>query len=113
MLTKIMDTCIAIFETIFGVFIDVFSNTFTKICDFLKTDKNTFLGVIFSLITVYLVVDRFVEVMLMIFTGIGIHYWSTVEMLIAIVMPFISYLLIIESNISSLFCINTAGHIYA
>ena len=70
MLTKIMDTCIAIFETIFGVFIDVFSNTFTKICDFLKTDKNTFLGVIFSLITVYLVVDRFVEVMLMIFTGI-------------------------------------------
>ena len=98
MLTKIMDTCIAIFETIFGVFIDVFSNTFTKICDFLKTDKNTFLGVIFSLITVYLVVDRFVEVMLMIFTGIGIHYWSTVEMLIAIVMPFISYLLIIESK---------------
>ena len=70
MLTKLMDAGISIFESIFGIFIDAFSSFFTKICDFLKTDKNTLLGVIFSLLTLYLVVDRFVEVMLMIFTGI-------------------------------------------
>lgn len=70
MLTKLMDASISIFESIFGIFIDAFSSFFTKICDFLKTDKNTLLGVIFSLLTLYLVVDRFVEVMLMIFTGI-------------------------------------------
>ena len=70
MLTKLIDTGIAIFESIFGLFIDGFSSVFTKICDFLKTDKNTLLGIIFSLLTLYLVVDRFVEVMLMIFTGI-------------------------------------------
>ena len=70
MLTKLMDAGISIFESIFGIFIDAFSSFFTKICDFLKTDKNTLLGVIFSLLTLYLVVDRVVEVMLMIFTGI-------------------------------------------
>ena len=70
MLTKFMDAGISIFESIFGIFIDSFSAFFTKICDFLKTDKNTLLGVIFSLLTLYLVVDRFVEVILMIFTGI-------------------------------------------
>ena len=70
MLTKLMDAGISIFESIFGIFIDAFSSFFTKICGFLKTDKNTLLGVIFSLLTLYLVVDRFVEVMLMIFTGI-------------------------------------------
>lgn len=70
MLTKLMDAGISIFESIFGIFIDAFSSFFTKICNFLKTDKNTLLGVIFSLLTLYLVVDRFVEVMLMIFTGI-------------------------------------------
>ena len=70
MLTKLMDAGISIFESIFGIFIDAFSSFFTKICDFLQTDTNTLLGVIFSLLTLYLVVDRFVEVMLMIFTGI-------------------------------------------
>ena len=43
MLTKLIDTGIAIFESIFGLFIDGFSSVFTKICDFLKTDKNTLL----------------------------------------------------------------------
>ena len=51
MLTKLMDAGISIFESIFGIFIDAFSSFFTKICDFLKTDKNTLLGVIFSLLT--------------------------------------------------------------
>ena len=43
MLTKLMDASISIFESIFGLFIDGFSSVFTKICDFLKTDKNTLL----------------------------------------------------------------------
>ena len=43
MLTKFMDAGISIFESIFGLFIDGFSSVFTKICDFLKTDKNTLL----------------------------------------------------------------------
>lgn len=47
MLTKLIDTGIAIFESIFGLFIDGFSSIFTKICDFLKTDKNTLLRSIF------------------------------------------------------------------
>ena len=42
-----------------------------KFLKFLKTDRNTFLTYILTLVSAYLVVDRVVEMLMMIFTGIS------------------------------------------
>ena len=50
-----------------------------KIIDkFLKklgTSRNTFATYVLTLLTVYLAVDRIVEFMLMLFTGVSYSYW--------------------------------------
>ena len=47
-----------------------------KFLKFLKTDRNTFFTYVLTLVTAYLVVDRVVEMLLMIFTGMGHSYWG-------------------------------------
>ena len=42
---------------------------------FLKTDRNTFATYILTLISAYVLVDRFVELMFMIFTGLSYSFW--------------------------------------
>lgn len=46
---------------------------------FLKTDRNTFVTYILTLISAYILVDRLVELMFMIFTGVGYSYWGPIE----------------------------------
>ena len=51
-----------------------------KIIDnFLKklgTTRNTFATYILTLLTIYFAVDRIVEILLMLFTGISYSYWD-------------------------------------
>ena len=42
-----------------------------KFLKMLKTSRNTFATYVLTLITVYLAVDRIVEILLMIFTGVS------------------------------------------
>lgn len=54
-----------------------------KFLKFLKTDRNTFVTYILTLITAYVVIDRLVELMFMIFTGVSFSYWGPIEYTLA------------------------------
>ena len=55
-----------------------------KFLKFLKTDRNTFVTYILTLITAYVLIDRLVELMFMIFTGVSYSYWGPIEYTLAI-----------------------------
>lgn len=50
-----------------------------KFLSFLKTDRNTFVTYVLTLISIYLIVDRVIELMFMIFTGVSYSYWGPIE----------------------------------
>ena len=54
-----------------------------KFLKFLKTDRNTFVTYILTLISAYVIVDRLVELMFMIFTGVSYSYWGPIEYTLA------------------------------
>ncbi len=63
-----------------------------KLLKVLKTDRNTFFTYIFTMITIYLAVDRIVEMLFLIFTGIGMSYWGPITYTIAIACPVLAFL---------------------
>ena len=63
-----------------------------KFFKFIKTDRNTFATYILTLITVYLAVDRVVEMLLMIFTGVSYSYWGPIQYTFALACPVFAYL---------------------
>ena len=54
-----------------------------KFLKFLKTDRNTFMTYILTLISAYIIIDRLVELMFMIFTGVAYSYWGPIEYTLA------------------------------
>ena len=54
-----------------------------KFLKFLKTDRNTFVTYILTLISAYVLIDRLVELMFMIFTGVSYSYWGPIEYTLA------------------------------
>lgn len=63
-----------------------------KFLKMLKTDRNTFFTYILTLITIYLVVDRFVDLLIMIFTGIASSYWNPIQYTLAFACPVFAFL---------------------
>lgn len=63
-----------------------------KLLKKLKTDRNTFFTYILTLITIYLVVDRFVDLLIMIFTGIPSSYWNPIQYTLAFACPVFAFL---------------------
>lgn len=63
-----------------------------KFLKFLKTDRNTFLTYILTLISTYLVIDRIVEILLMIFTGMSVSYWGPIQYTLAFACPVFAFL---------------------
>ena len=63
-----------------------------KLLKKLKTDRNTFFTYILTLVTIYLVVDRFVNLLLMIFTGIASSYWNPIQYTLAFACPVFAFL---------------------
>ena len=57
----------------------------------LNVNRNTFLTYIFTLLTIYVAVDRIVEMMIMIFTGIGVDYWNPIVYTLALACPVFAY----------------------
>ncbi len=57
----------------------------------LNTDRNTFVTYVFTLITVFIAVDRIVEMLLMIFTGVSYSYWGPIAYVFAIACPVLAY----------------------
>ena len=63
-----------------------------KLLKVLKTDRNTFFTYILTLVTIYLVVDRFIDLLIMIFTGIASSYWGPIAYTFALACPVFAFL---------------------
>lgn len=63
-----------------------------KLLKKLNTDRNTFATYVLTLITVYLAIDRIVEMLLMIFTGVSYSYWGPIEYTLALACPVFAFL---------------------
>ena len=70
-----------------------------KFLKFLKTDRNTFLTYILSLATVYIVVDRIIELVFMGLTGVASSYWGPIQYTIALACPVFAFCFSIISAI--------------
>lgn len=64
----------------------------------LNTDRNTFATYVLTLISVYLAVDRIVEMLLMIFTGVSYSYWGPIQYLLALACPVFAFAFCIPSK---------------
>ena len=53
----------------------------------LNTDRNTFATYLLTLFTIYIVIDRIVEMLLMIFTGVSYAYWGPIQYVLALACP--------------------------
>lgn len=62
-----------------------------KFLKVLHTDRNTFVTYVFTLISVYLAVDRIVEMLLMIFTGVSYSYWGPFQYTLALACPICAF----------------------
>ncbi len=69
-----------------------------KFLKFLQTDRNTFFTYVLSLITVYIVVDRLVEFLLIVFTGVASNYWGPITYGIALLFPIFAFLFCFTSK---------------
>lgn len=58
----------------------------------LNTDRNTFATYLLTLITAYLAIDRIVEMLLMIFTGVSYSYWGPIHYTFALACPIFAFL---------------------
>ena len=58
----------------------------------LNTSRNTFATYILTLLTIYITVDRFIEVLFMIFTGVSQSYWNPILYTFALACPLFAFL---------------------
>lgn len=76
-----------------------------KIIDkFLKklgVNRNTFATYVLTLLTIYLAVDRVVEFMLMLFTGVSYSYWGPIQYTFALACPIFAFLFSGSSEFAS------------
>lgn len=69
----------------------MFMNVVDKFLKKLNVNRNTFFTYILTLITIYLAVDRIVEMLMMIFTGISSSYWGPIAYTFAIACPVFAF----------------------
>ena len=67
----------------------------------LGVNRNTFATYILTLISIYLVVDRITEMILMIFTGVAVSYWGPIAYTFALACPFFAFLFSGSSEFAS------------
>ena len=72
-----------------------------KFLKFLKTDRNTFATYVLTLVSVYLAVDRLVEMLLMIFTGVSYSYWGPITYTFALACPIFAFLFSGQSSFAT------------
>lgn len=66
-------------------------NLIDKFLKKLNTNRNTFATYIFTLLTFYIAIDRIVEMLLMIFTGVSTSYWGPIKYTLAIACPVLAF----------------------
>ena len=78
-----------------GKFLLKILDNFLKI---LKTDRNTFFTYLLSVFTLYILADRIIEVLFMIFTGISASYWGPIKYTFAFACPVFAFLFSFDSK---------------
>ena len=63
-----------------------------KLLKVLKTDRNTFFTYILGLCTIFILADRLIEFLLILFTGVATHYWGPIAYAIAYAFPVFTFL---------------------
>ena len=63
-----------------------------KFLKLLKTDRNTFFTYILTLLSAYFLVDRLVEILLIIFNGVSVDYWGPFMYTFALACPIFAFL---------------------
>ena len=58
----------------------------------LNTSRNTFATYLLTLITIYITIDRIVEILFMIFTGVSHSYWGPFKYTLALACPLFAFL---------------------
>lgn len=67
----------------------------------LNASRNTFATYVLTLITAYLVVDRVVEILFMIFSGVSYSYWGPIQYTLALACPVFAFLFSGKSEFST------------
>lgn len=63
-----------------------------KFLKVLKTDRNTFFTYLLTLFSIYILIDRLVELLMMFFTGISVTYWGPFKYTFALACPVFAFL---------------------
>lgn len=66
-------------------------NGFDKFLKKLKTDRNTFFTYLFLLITIFILVDRLTEYLLIVFTGVAYSYFGPIKYAICFIFPIFGF----------------------
>lgn len=69
-----------------------------KFLKLLKTDRNTFFTYVLELITFYVIIDRLVEFLLIVFTGVASVYWGPFRYALAFAFPVFTFLFSMSSK---------------
>lgn len=69
-----------------------FLKVIDKFLKLLKTDRNTFATFILTLLTGYIVIDRIIEILLIVFTGVSVSYWGPIKYTLALACPVFAFL---------------------
>lgn len=75
------------FKSITNSLDNICGKTLDKFLKKLNVNRNTFFTYILTLISIYICVDRIVEMLLMIFTGISANYWGPIKYTLALACP--------------------------
>ena len=58
----------------------------------LNTSRNTFATYVLTLLTIFITIDRLVELLFMIFTGVSQSYWNPIVYTLAMACPLFAFL---------------------
>ena len=73
---------------------------FDKFLKILNVNRNTFFTYILTLLTVYLAIDRIVEMLILIFTGVASSYWNPIQYTLALACPVFAFAFSAKSSFS-------------
>ena len=62
-----------------------------KFLKMLKTDRNTFATYVLTLISIYIVIDRLIEILFIGFSGISVSYWGPIKYTLALACPIFAF----------------------
>ena len=67
----------------------------------LHTNRNNFATYVLTLISFYIALDRLVEILLIVFTGVSYSYWGPIKYCLAITCPLLAYAFSVPSEYST------------